>query len=143
MARIISNFPLHITPEEQTAGFRHMILSLGNFVGAFPSENLEVTARRLSEFDVLLKIQSTSSSGVIHISYRHLRFGHPIWSEQIRIFWNGIRFGWWRSWFRGHLPWRVDWQHIPYGSYENPADDCLRSLSYHGIAGHAFCDYTA
>src|ERR1035438_7764295 len=56
-------FPLDLTPEEQAAGFRRMVLSLGDFVGAFPGESVEVAARRLSDFDVLLKTQATTRTG--------------------------------------------------------------------------------
>src|SRR5882724_3247136 len=107
-------FPLDVTSQEHAAGFRRMVLSLGDFVGAYPGENVEVVARRLSEGDVLLKMQRATRTGETKISYLHLRFGYPSWSEQIRFFWRDIRFGFWRSWFSGYWPWRVDWQHIPY-----------------------------
>ena len=156
-------FPLDLTPEEQAAGFRRMVLTLGDFVGAFPGESVEVAARRLSEFDVLMKSQVaenrsaqgrycppaefqravTTRSGETKIAYRHLRFGYPSWRQQLRFLWRDIRFGFWPSWFRGHWPWRVDWQHVPDGWYDSPSDDCSRTVTWQGIVGLVYHDNAA
>ena len=137
-------FPLDLTPEEQAAGFRRMVLSLGDFVGAFPGESVEVAARRLSDFDVLLKTQATTRTGETKIFYRHLRFGYRSWRQQLRYFWRDIRFGYWpSSWFRGCWPWRVDWQHVPDGWYDSPSDDCSRTITWQGIVGLVYHDKAA
>jgi hypothetical protein len=142
MTHTVPAFPLDTTLEEQKAGFRRTVLSLGNFVGAFPGEDVEVVARRLSESDVLIKMQ-TIRKGKSVINYRHLRFGYPSLSEQIRICWRDIRFGFGRAWFKGYWPWKVDWQHIPNGLYYSPADDCSRTLSWPDIVGIAFHEAAA
>jgi len=143
MTRTVPPWPLDTTGEENEAGFRRVALSLGNFVGAYPGDNIEVMARRLSEFDVLIKGRITTRQGETKVYYRHLRFGYPSAREKIRILWTGIRFGYWRSWLRGHLGWGVDWQHVPHGIYDHPSDNCSRTLSWSGIVGVRFCEYAA
>ncbi len=145
LARIVTHtvppWPLEISGEESNAGFRRMTLSLGNFIGAYPGDNIEVAGRPLSESDVLIKVRGTTRQGETKVYYRHLRFGYPNTMEKVRIFWTDIRFGFWRSWLRGHWPWRVDWQHVPQGYYDSPADDCSRTLAWPGIVGLVFHEY--
>jgi hypothetical protein len=137
------SFPLHLTPEEQAAGFLKIILSLGNFVGVYPGDDIEVVARRLSAFDMLIKVQATLRSGETKVVYRHLRFGLPNTRERLRIVWNIISFGSWRSWFRCLSNWRmVDWQHVPDGVYESPSDDCSRILAWRGVVGLTFKEHS-
>lgn len=143
MMHTISGFPLDLTSEEQAAGFRRMVLSLGGFVGPWPGESVEVAARSLSDFDALIKMSVIARTGEAKVAYRHLRYGYASWREQLHIIYRDIRFGFWRSWFRGFWPGRVDWHHIPDGSYLSPTDDCRRSLSWHGVVGVVFRDEAA
>jgi hypothetical protein len=142
MTHSLEAFPLDITAGEQAVGFRRMVLSLGDYIGPWPGENVEVAARRLSDFDVLIKRRMTTRTGQIKVFYTHLRFGYPSWREQIRFLWRDIRFGFWRSWFRGCWPWKVDWQHIPFGNYDSPTDGCSRTLNWRGVVGLVFHEYT-
>src|ERR1041385_6233714 len=121
-------FPLDMTLEDQTAGFRAMILSLGDFVGPWPGENLKVAVRPLSDCDALIKLRFTTRTGEARVSYRHLRYGYLSWRQQLREIWSDILFGHWLRWLRGRLPGRVEWQHVPNGYYESPAANCTRSL---------------
>ena len=141
MNHTVPPWPLDVTSEEHEAGFRRMALSLGNFVGAFPGENVEVVARRLSDCDVLIKGRSTTRRGETKVYYGHLRYGYPNASEKIRIIWTAIRFGFWRSWLRGHLGFGLDWQHVPHGIYEHPSDGCSRTMPWTRIVGVVFHEY--
>ena len=142
MTHTVPPWPLDATPDETAAGFSRMVLSLGNFVGAYPGEDVEVMGRRLSVSDVLIKVRITTRQGKIKVYYRHLRFGYPTVREKARSLW--LWRGQWRSWFRGrdYWPWTsMDWQHVPGGHYDCPTDDCSRTLAWPGVVGLAFDKY--
>lgn len=114
-----SCFPTQISEAERRAGFRHIVLALERFIG--PSgDHLEVAGKKLSDSDLLIKCNSVAVSPRDRggIWYRHIRFGYT-----------------------HTAPSQVDWQHIPFGSYDNPTDDVSRTLAWAGVVGVAFQEY--
>jgi hypothetical protein len=112
-------FPTEISELEERAGFRHMVLALEGFIGPF-GDHIEVVGKKLSDSDLLVKCNSVavSSRDKGGIWYRHIRFGYAC-AE----------------------PSQIDWQHIPFGSYDNPTDDVSRTLAWAGVAGVPFREY--
>ena len=141
MIRTVPSWPLDLSDVESKAGFHRMALCLGNFVGAYPGDCIQVVARKLSDCDVLIKVRSTTRQGKPQVWYRHLRFGYPSLREKVRIFCDGIRFGWWTAWLGGSSPWKVDWQHVPFGDYDSLTDDFSRTLCFSSIVGTPFREY--
>ena len=113
MARRHGAFPLDVTGEEKAVGFRRMALSIGTYIGPFPGENLEVVARRLSECDVLIKMERHSREKKLCTYYRHIRFGYLTWRERLRLLWDHMDY--WTYWLELMLP-KTDWQHMPRGN---------------------------
>jgi len=117
--RLQNCFPTQISEAEERAGFRRMVLALEGFIGPF-GDHLEVVGKKLSDSDLLVKSNSDAVSFLDRggIWYRHIRFGYT----------------------RAE-PFQVDWQHIPFGSYDNPTDGVSRTLAWEGVVGVPFREY--
>src|ERR1700690_2214709 len=87
-------FPLEISEAEEKAGFREMILNLGD-TSCIPTECCRVVARKLSDTDAAIKWQGTGREGKTTVHYQHIRFGFR------------ARF------FRVRWPWtKLEWLHL-------------------------------
>jgi hypothetical protein len=135
-------FPTDISDAEASVGFKRHVLALEDFIGP-AGDQIEIVGRKLSEADIVVKMkfEARRASEQTRILYRHIRFGFPDLRGQIYGFYQGLRFGWWRSWLRGHWPWEVRWHHVAY--YELPTVDCSDRLSWRGIIGRPFYEAVA
>lgn len=141
MTYTVSPSPLDVASEESDAGFKRTVLSLGDFVGAYPGGKIEVVARRLSGSDVFIKEVVVTRHGETKVRYRHLRFGCPSAKQKICMLWRDLKFGFWRSWRERGLGWSENWWQVPGGCYDRPSDACSRTSTWLCIVGAEYCEY--